>query len=83
MKTTGVCYTNRSKKTKTLSISKWKIRFLMISRFRTLTAVPQTAGAMLRLMAGIARNRLRRPERPSLLVDTQGIIETFVNYAVQ
>jgi len=34
-------------------------------------------------MAGIAKNRLRRPGRPSLLVDTQRIIDTFANYAVR
>ena len=34
-------------------------------------------------MAGIAKNRLRRPGRPSLLVDTQMIIDTFANYAVR
>ena len=53
----------------------------MIADFRSLIAIPESEVAMLRQMADIAKNRLRRPKRPSLLVDSQGINTTFVNYA--
>ena len=40
---------------------------------------PGTAVAMFRLMAGVPKNQLRRPEKLSLKVDTQGIIDRFAN----
>ena len=42
---------------------------------------PGTAVAMFRLMAGVPKNHLRRPENLSPTVDTQGIIDRFSCYA--
>ena len=41
---------------------------------------PGTAVAMFRLMAGVPKNHLRRPENLSPSVDTQGIIDRFASY---
>ena len=42
---------------------------------------PGTAVAMFRLMAGVPKNHLRRPENLSPSVDTQGIIKRFASHA--